>query len=118
MGADFTKVTRPNLIVDGTLDHAATVAELRRCVETVLRKGRFQLSFEVRAVSPAASKEFENPEIVVDFKGRDQQLLLEHNAELLWRLNTSPCAGFGSILNFMAAFASTRAGIAACGSKN
>jgi len=86
MGADFTKVTRPNLIVDGTLDHAATIAELRRCVETVLRKGRFQLSFEVRAVSPAASKEFENPEIVVDFKGRDQQLLLEHNAELLLAL--------------------------------
>ena len=79
----MTPVTRPNLIVDGQLDHAATVADLRRCLETILRKGRFQVSFEIREASPAASKELENPEIVVNFNGRDQDLLLERNAELL-----------------------------------
>jgi spoIIIJ-associated protein len=79
----LTPVSRPNLIVDGKLDHAATIAELRRCIETLLRNGRFQLSFEIRATAPAAAKEFENPEILVEFKGRDQDLLLERGAELL-----------------------------------
>ena len=82
----MTPVSRPNLIVDGKLDHAATVEELRRCIETLLRKARFQLSFEVRATGPAATKEFENPEILVEFKGRDQDLLLERGAELLLAL--------------------------------
>jgi spoIIIJ-associated protein len=79
-------VSRPNLIVDGKLDHAATIAELRPCIETLLRKGRFQLSFEIRRTAPAATKEFESPEILVEFKGRDQDLLLERGAELLLAL--------------------------------
>jgi spoIIIJ-associated protein len=79
-------VSRPTLIVDGKLDHAATIAELRRCIETLLRKGRFQLSFEIRATAPAATQEFENPELLVEFKGRDQDLLLERGAELLLAL--------------------------------
>jgi len=76
-------VSRPNLIVDGKLDHAATSAELRRCIETLLRKARFELSFEIRTDGPASKAELENPEILVIFRGRDQDLLLEHNAELL-----------------------------------
>jgi predicted RNA-binding protein Jag len=82
----LTPVSRPNLIVDGKLDHAAATAELRLCLDTLLRKGRFQLSYEIRAIAPAGSKELENPELVVDFKGRDQDLLLERNAELLLAL--------------------------------
>jgi spoIIIJ-associated protein len=77
---------RPTLIVDGKLDHAAVTAELRRCIDTLLQKTRFQLTYEVHASGPASSKEFENPEIVVEFKGRDQDLLLEHHAELLLAL--------------------------------
>jgi spoIIIJ-associated protein len=79
-------VSRPNLIVDGKLDHSAVSTELRRCIDMLLEKTRFQLSYEIRAAGPAASKEFENPEIVVEFKGRDQDLLLEHHAELLLAL--------------------------------
>ena len=82
----MTPVSRPNLIVDGKLDHAAITAELRRCIDTLLQKSRFQLTYEIRATGPAASKELENPEILVEFKGRDQDLLLEHNAELLLAL--------------------------------
>jgi hypothetical protein len=66
--------------MEGKLDHAAITAELRRCIDTLLQKSRFQLSYEIRAIGPAASRELENPEIVVEFKGRDQDLLLEHNA--------------------------------------
>ncbi len=73
----MTTASRPKLIVDGKLDHAAITAELRRCLDTLLQKSRFQLSYEIRTIGPAASTELENPEIVVEFKGRDQDLLLE-----------------------------------------
>src|ERR1700737_5575410 len=75
--------SRPNLILNGKPDHAPTTAELRRCIDTLLRKGRFELSYEIRTTGPAAAAELENPEIVVLFQGRDQDLLLERNAELL-----------------------------------
>ena len=78
--------SRPNLIVDGKLDHAAAAAELRPCLDTLLRKARFQLSYEIRTLAAASAQELENPEMVVEFKGRDQDLLLERNAELLLAL--------------------------------
>jgi spoIIIJ-associated protein len=78
--------SRPNLIHDGKLDHPAVTTELRRCLETLLRKARFELSFEIRATGPAAAAELEHPEILVIFSGRDQDLLLERNAELLMAL--------------------------------
>lgn len=79
----MTPAQRATLIVDGKLDHAAVTAELRRCLNTVLQKARLQLNFEIRTAGAAAAKEFENPELVVEFKGPDQALLLERNAELL-----------------------------------
>ena len=82
----MTPVSRAKLIVDGKLDHAAVTAELRRCLDTLLEKARFQLSYEIRSTGPASAKELENPEMVVEFKGRDQDLLLEHHAELLLAL--------------------------------
>lgn len=82
----MTPVARANLIVDGKLDHTAISAELRRCLDTLLQKSRFQLTYEIHTAGPASTKEFESPEIVVEFKGRDQDLLLEHNAELLLAL--------------------------------
>jgi spoIIIJ-associated protein len=74
---------RPKLIVDGKLDHSATTAELRRCIDILLRKGRFELLYDIRTTQPAAAADLENPEILVVFRGRDQDLLLERNAELL-----------------------------------
>jgi spoIIIJ-associated protein len=74
--------SRAILIVDGKLEHQAITAELRRYLDTVLRKARFELSYEVRSAPPAAAS-LENPEVVVIFRGRDQDLLLERNAELL-----------------------------------
>ena len=76
-------MSRPSLITDGKLDHAATTAELRRCLDTVLRKARFELAYEIQTTAPADKAELENPEILVNFRGRDQDLLLERNAELL-----------------------------------
>ena len=75
--------SRPILIVDGRLDHTATTAELHRCIDTLVRNGRFELAYEIRTTGSAAAAELENPEILVLFRGRDQDLLLERNAELL-----------------------------------
>lgn len=75
--------SHPKLIVDGKLDHAAATVELRGCLDTLLRTGRFELTYEIRATGPAAAADLENPEILVVFKGRNVDLLLEHNAELL-----------------------------------
>ena len=47
--------SRPNLIVDGKLDHTATTAELRRCIDTLLRKARFELAYDIRATGPASA---------------------------------------------------------------
>ena len=80
----MTPVSRPNLVVDGKLDPAATSAQLRSCIDTLLRTARFELTYEIRIIEPAAAAaELENPEILVVFKGTDQDLLLERNAELL-----------------------------------
>lgn len=79
----MTPVSHPKVVVDGKLDHAAATAELRRCLDTLLRKGRFELSYEIHATKPAATPDLENPEILVVFKGRHLDLVLEHNAELL-----------------------------------
>jgi spoIIIJ-associated protein len=82
----LTPVARPSLILDGKLNHAAVATELKRCIDTLLQKSRFKLTYEIRTMGLAASKELESPEIIVEFKGRDQDLLLEHHAELLLAL--------------------------------
>jgi spoIIIJ-associated protein len=75
--------SRPSLIVDGKLDHAATTTGLQSCLDTLIRNARFDLTYEVRSADPAAPGALENPEILVNFRGRDQDLLVERNAELL-----------------------------------
>ncbi len=76
-------MSHPTVIVDGKLDHSAAAAELRRCLDTILRKGRFELSYEIQSIAAAPAAQLENPEILVTFKGRHLDLLLERNAELL-----------------------------------
>jgi spoIIIJ-associated protein len=51
-------------------------------LKEIFRCGRFDLSITVRKVDPTDG-EIEAPEFVVDFSGRDTDLLLEKNAALL-----------------------------------
>jgi len=69
-------------VIDGTLDREALAAELRRYLDLILAGTRLELAYEVH-LQQAAAAEFENPEVLVVFRGRDQDLLLERNAELL-----------------------------------
>jgi spoIIIJ-associated protein len=68
---------------DGTLDREALAAELRRCLDQVLPLTRLELAYDVRLQASAAGADVETPEVLVVFRGRDQELLLERNAELL-----------------------------------
>lgn len=74
-------------VKDGTLEREPLLAELRRFLDLALRNARLDLRYDVRqsdAVAPADRVEaLEEPEILVVFSGRDQDLLLERGAELL-----------------------------------
>jgi spoIIIJ-associated protein len=75
------------LIVDGRLDRDAVSAALRLCLEKLLSKTHMDLSYEIRLEdSSTADAGYEHPEVSVIFSGRDHELLLERNAELLQAL--------------------------------
>jgi len=72
---------------DGKIDRVALTGELRRFLDLVLACTRFELAYEIRLRdSVAAEDDVESPEVEVVFRGRDQDLLLERNAELLQAL--------------------------------
>lgn len=54
-------------------------------LRTLIRKARFQLSFEI-CEGQARHPDFENPDVVVKFSGPDVELLLANKAELLLAL--------------------------------
>jgi spoIIIJ-associated protein len=72
-----------SFVQDGKIDREALATELRRFLDLVLARTRLELAYEVRSQDSAAEAEIENPEVLVLFRGRDQELLLERNAELL-----------------------------------
>jgi spoIIIJ-associated protein len=67
---------------DGTLEREPLAEELRRFVKILLGQMRLEVTFDVRTQDPTPG-DVENPEVVVTFRGRDQELLLERSAELL-----------------------------------
>ncbi len=71
---------------DGKVDREALAAELRRFLDLILAHTRLELAYEMRLCEPTAGAEVEDPEVLVVFRGRDQELLLERNAELLQAL--------------------------------
>lgn len=67
---------------DGKLDRAGVSAELDRFLKLLLRAARLELSYRIEAQDPDPA-DVESPEILVTFSGRDQDLLLAQQAELL-----------------------------------
>ena len=65
------------------LDREAAAAKLQTFLEGLLSHGGFKLKFEIRHTAGQFQRDFENPDLVVDFKGADAPLLLENKAELL-----------------------------------
>jgi spoIIIJ-associated protein len=63
-------------------DPGTLVPALKEFVGQLVRAGRFDLCARIEA-GPAPAEDVESPEIVVDFNGRDAELLLERHGELL-----------------------------------
>jgi spoIIIJ-associated protein len=73
-----------NLVQDGQLDREGAAAALRRFLEPVIRAAHWQLSFTIRIAEPSRDPyAVEQAEILVDFSGRDQDVLLERGGEVL-----------------------------------
>jgi spoIIIJ-associated protein len=72
-----------SVVYNGKLDHEAAAKEIRRCLDTILRTGRFHLSYRVDIEPKHGAEELETAEIIVNFDGPDKTLLLERNGDLL-----------------------------------
>ena len=68
------------------LDREALVAELKRCLDTILRAGHFNLRYQIQLPSAAAGPRQDRAEIVAELEGPDSDLVLERGAELLHAL--------------------------------
>jgi spoIIIJ-associated protein len=71
-------------IRDDRLDLDPLIAELDRFLALVVRASRLDLRYEIRRVLPAEGEPADHgPEVLVAFRGPDEDLLLARNAELL-----------------------------------
>lgn len=68
---------------DGSLDREALIPALRDFIGMLVRIGHFELKAEIRVRRPDAPPDVENPEVIVNFHGRDAELLLQRGDELL-----------------------------------
>ncbi|MGB2629414.1 MAG: R3H domain-containing nucleic acid-binding protein [Candidatus Acidiferrum sp.] len=69
-----------DLVHGGKLDRAAAAEAVRAFLETIVRSGKFDLHVKLRV---ADGDEQNEAEILADLDGRDRELLLARNAELL-----------------------------------
>jgi len=65
------------------LDREAAAAKLQTFLDGLLSRAGFKLKFEIRHTAGQFQRDFENPDLVVDFSGADSSVLLENKAELL-----------------------------------
>lgn len=68
---------------DGKLDRAPLIAELRSFLNLLLSKMHLDVQYDIKEFASAAGEEAEHAEVLVNFRGRDQELLLQQHAELL-----------------------------------
>ena len=68
------------LVHEGKLDRQAAADALRAFLETIVRSSKFDLAVTVRVEDGAGEHE---AEVLADLDGRDRELLLARNAEVL-----------------------------------
>lgn len=68
---------------DGRLDTEAVIPALRSFLGLLVRAGGFELRADISPRAADAPEDVENPDLIVNFQGRDAELLLERQAELL-----------------------------------
>ena len=71
------------LIHDGKLDRVAAADELRAFLEKIVRAGRLELQVKVRVVESTTTDGQGEAEVLADLGGKDKELLLARNGEVL-----------------------------------
>jgi spoIIIJ-associated protein len=72
-----------DLIRDGKLDRQAAAEALRKFLEEIVRVAGLDLKVKVHAVENSAGGNGSEAEVIADLDGRDKEVLLERNADLL-----------------------------------
>jgi spoIIIJ-associated protein len=70
-------------IRDGKLDRNATAAALQKFLEELVRSAKMDLQVKVAATAASDTGDPGDAAIIVDLDGRDKEILLERNAEVL-----------------------------------
>src|ERR1700684_2343524 len=73
----------PNFIHDGKLDRVAAAEALQKFLDDSVRAAGLDLKVNVRAVAPETAGLEGHAEVIADLDGRDKEILLERNAEVL-----------------------------------
>ena len=79
------RAPRDRPTAEPSLDRERAVAELKRFVDLAVGEMRLAVAWDISAPAPSGAN-FEDVDIVVTFRGADEPLLLERNAELLLAL--------------------------------
>ena len=78
---------RDRVQAEPRLDRERAVAELKRLIDLAVREVGLALEWDISAAGqPQGGENSEGGDIVVTFRGADEELLLERNAELLLAL--------------------------------
>lgn len=72
-----------DLIRDGRLDPQAAAEALRKFLEELVRVSGLDLKVKVHAVDSGGMDVANGAEVLADLEGRDKEILLERNAEVL-----------------------------------
>src|ERR1700676_995524 len=72
-----------DLIREGKLDRQAAAGALKQFLEEIVRISGLELKINVRAIDPSAPDASGDAEVIADLDGRDKEILLERNGEVL-----------------------------------
>jgi spoIIIJ-associated protein len=72
-----------DLIRDGQLDRKAAAETLRKFLEEMVRASGLDLKVKVQAIETPSTDASGGAEVIADLDGRDKEILLERNAEVL-----------------------------------
>lgn len=72
-----------DLIRDGRLDRQAAAEALRKFLEEIVRVSALDLKVKVKTVDSSATDASSDAEVIADLDGRDKEILLERNGEVL-----------------------------------
>lgn len=79
----MTETMAQDLIREGKLDRQAAATALRQFLEDIVRASGLELKVHVQTVNAPIADPSGEAEVIADLDGRDKEILLERNAEVL-----------------------------------